>query len=206
MHHNHYVRLYSAQVVKQADLVHALYACGDAFDAEQKARDFEYYERINTRDSSLSAPIQGIVAAEVGHLDLAYAYLQETALIDLEDHSHNTYEGVHLASMAGAWLIVVAGFGGLRDYGERLELAPRLPARLAGLRLRLQHRGRLIRVRVDAERATYELLDGAPLELIHHGAPAMLRDRLELAIPPAPRHPAPTQPPGREPPRRKRGS
>ncbi|MDA0138061.1 family 65 glycosyl hydrolase [Solirubrobacter sp. CPCC 204708] len=203
MHHNHYVRLYGAQVLKQADLVHALYVCGDHFSPEQKARDFEYYERINVRDSSLSAPIQGIVAAEVGHLDLAYAYLQECALIDLEDHSGNTGEGVHLAALAGAWLVVVAGFGGLRDHGDELTFAPRRPSRLTGISFRVQHRGRLIRVRI-AETAAYELLEGEPLELVHHGERVTVRDRLELKIPDAPIHPTPAQPPGREPPRRNR--
>src|SRR3712207_7920036 len=83
--HYPYYALYSSQVVKQADLVFALYACGDCFSAEQKARDFDYYERITVRDSSLSASIQAIVAAEVGHLELAYDYLAETAFIDLRD-------------------------------------------------------------------------------------------------------------------------
>ena len=83
--HYPYYLLYSSQVVKQADLVFALYICGDHFDPEQKRRDFEYYERITVRDSSLSASIQAIVAAEVGHLDLAYDYFRETAFVDLHD-------------------------------------------------------------------------------------------------------------------------
>ena len=79
----------------------ALYACGDCFSDEQKARDFEYYEAITVRDSSLSACVQAIVAAEVGHVDLAYDYLTETAYIDLRDLAFNTKDGIHLAALAG---------------------------------------------------------------------------------------------------------
>jgi alpha,alpha-trehalose phosphorylase len=113
-----YYLLYSSQLVKQADLVFALYTCGDHFDAEQKERDFDYYERITVRDSSLSASIQAIVAAEVGHLELAYDYFGETAFIDLRDLAFNTRDGLHLASLAGTWLAAVAGLGGMRDQGE----------------------------------------------------------------------------------------
>jgi alpha,alpha-trehalose phosphorylase len=125
--HYPYYLLYSSQVVKQADLVFALYACGDRFPLEQKRRDFEYYERITVRDSSLSASIQGVVAAEVGQMELAYKYFRETALVDLHNTSGNTVDDVHVAAAAGAWLVAVAGFGGLRDHGDTLSFAPRLP-------------------------------------------------------------------------------
>ena len=97
-----YYLLYSSQVVKQADLVLALYLAGDAMSFEQKRRDFDYYEAITVRDSSLSASIQAIVAAEIGHWDLAYAYFRESASVDLRDLSGNTADGLHLASLSGA--------------------------------------------------------------------------------------------------------
>ena len=112
--HFPYFDLYRKQVVKQADLVLALQLRGDAFTAEQKARDFAYYESLTVRDSSLSACIQAVVAAEVGHLDLAYDYLGEAALMDLDDLEHNTRDGLHIASLAGTWLALVLGFGGMR--------------------------------------------------------------------------------------------
>ena len=88
--HFPYFDLYRKQVVKQADLVLALHACGDAFTDEEKARDFAYYEALTVRDSSLSACTQAVVAAEVGHLELAYDYFGEAALMDLHDLEHNT--------------------------------------------------------------------------------------------------------------------
>ena len=102
--HFPYFDLYRKQVVKQADLVLALHVCGDAFTAEEKARDFDYYEALTVRDSSLSACTQAVVAAEVGHLELAYDYFAEAALMDLDDLEHNTRDGVHIASLAGAWI------------------------------------------------------------------------------------------------------
>jgi alpha,alpha-trehalose phosphorylase len=184
LHHSYY-RLYSSQVVKQADLVFALYACGDQFDAEQKRRDFDYYESITVRDSSLSASIQAIVAAEVGHVDVALDYFRETAMIDLRDLSDNTDHGVHLAALSGAWLAAVGGFGGLRDHGETLAFSPRLPGALERLSFRLLVRGRRLRVTLRPGVAIYELLAGAPLEITHHGDPLVVEAgrALERACP-----------------------
>ncbi len=167
--HFPYYTLYSSQVIKQADLVFALYACGDCFSDEQKARDFEYYEAITVRDSSLSACVQAIVAAEVGHVDLAYDYLGETAFIDLRDLASNTKDGIHLAALAGSWLVAVAGFGGMRDHGDTLAFAPRLPAALTRLSFRIIYRGRRLRVTVVGTEARYELLAGDPIAICHQG-------------------------------------
>jgi alpha,alpha-trehalose phosphorylase len=201
--HFPYYLLYSSQVVKQADLVFALYSCGDCFSDEQKARDFDYYEAMTVRDSSLSACVQAIVAAEVGHVDLAYDYLGETAFIDLRDLAFNTKDGVHLAALAGSWLVAVAGFGGMRDHHDALTFAPRLPASLTRLSFRLVYRGRRLRVTVAGARAHYELLDGEPLTVEHHGEPVALGavgKVVSRAVPPAPVRPRPDQPAGREPP------
>jgi len=196
--HFHNYLLYSSQVVKQADLVFALYACGDCFTPEQKARDFDYYERINVRDSSLSAAIQAVVAAEVGQLDLAYDYLGETAFIDLRDLAFNTKDGVHLAALSGTWLVCVAGFGGMRDFGDTLSFAPRLPSQLSKMCFRLVFRGRRLRVEVERETARYTLVDGEPLELVHYGKRFALRgDRPQALRVPPPPHPTRTGPPAR---------
>jgi alpha,alpha-trehalose phosphorylase len=199
--HYPYYLLYSSQVIKQADLVFALYVCGDCFSPEQKQRDFAYYEAITVRDSSLSASVQGIVAAEVGHLQLAYDYFRETAFVDLHNLPGNTTDGLHLASLAGTWLVAVAGFGGLRDHGATLAFAPRLTAPLTRLRFRLQYRGRRLSVDISPDEARYELLAGEPLALLHHGEPVTVA----LAAPQTRRCPAMLElppvapPPGRTP-------
>jgi alpha,alpha-trehalose phosphorylase len=204
-----YVDLYRKQVVKQADLVLALHWCGDEFTPEQKARAFAYYEARTVRDSSLSACTQAVLAAEVGHLDLAHDYLGEAALMDLHDLNHNTRDGVHVASLAGAWLALVAGFGGMRDHAGALSFAPRLPGRLDRLVFSLLWRGLRVKVDVEAAQVTYSLRngeDGASVRLSHHGQPVtvQLHAPVTLPIPPlAPPGPPPRQPRGRQPARRR---
>jgi alpha,alpha-trehalose phosphorylase len=203
--HFPYFDLYRKQVIKQADLVLALHLRGDAFSDQEKARDFAYYEALTVRDSSLSACTQAVVAAEVGHLELAYDYFGEAALIDLGDIERNTRDGLHIASLAGAWIVAVAGFGGMRDHGGSLSFAPRLPARLSRLAFGLCYRGRQLRVEVDAEQARYSLLAGAPLELTHHRELVSVSSgrAATRAIPPAHAREAPRQPVGRAPARRR---
>jgi alpha,alpha-trehalose phosphorylase len=165
--HFPYFDLYRKQVVKQADLVLAMELRGDAFSDEDKARNFRYYEGITVRDSSLSACSQSVVAAEVGYLRLAYEYWAEAALIDLNDLQHNTRDGLHMASLAGAWIAAVAGFGGLRDHGGVLRFKPRLPPQLNRLTFTVAIRGTRLRVSIAADRTTYALVDGQPIEIRH---------------------------------------
>jgi alpha,alpha-trehalose phosphorylase len=202
--HFPYFDLYRKQVVKQADLVLALHWRGDAFTDEEKARDFAYYEALTVRDSSLSACTQAVIAAEVGHLELAYDYFGEAALMDLHDLEHNTRDGVHIASLAGSWIAAVAGFGGMRDHDGKLSFAPRLPARLERLSFRLLFRGRRLKVEVTTAKATYTLLDGEPLQIGHHGKELTISRAgpVTRTIPPAPERPTPSQPAGRAPARR----
>ncbi len=199
-----YFDLYRKQVVKQADLVLALHLCGDSFTPEEKARDFAYYEARTVRDSSLSAGTQAVVAAEVGHLELAYDYLAEAALTDLHDVHNNVRNGLHLASLAGAWQGTVAGFGGLRDHGGRLTFAPRLPPQLRRIAFRLTFRGTRFQVEIDGEGATYHVITGEPLELAHHGETFTVNSEpVRLPIPALDPGPAPVQPAGRAPVRRR---
>ena len=202
--HYPYYLLYSSQVVKQADLVFALYVCGDCFSAEQRARDFEYYERITVRDSSLSACVQAIVAAEVGHVELAYDYLTETAFIDLRDLAFNTRDGDPPRRAGG---LLARRRRRLRRHARSRRRCcssrPRLPERLARMSFRLLHRGcrlqRHGRLRAGALRAARR----RGLEVEHHGERVVLERTgsvQSLPIPPLAARPRPAQPPGREPP------
>lgn len=172
--HFPYFQLYRKQVVKQADLVLAMYLRSDAFSAEQKARNFEYYERLTVRDSSLSACCQAVIAAEVGHLALAYDYLGEAALMDLRDLEHNTRDGLHMASLAGTWIALVAGLGGMRETDSRLSFAPRLPEGITRLSINLEFRGRRLRVERTRDATSYVLKYGDELEMLHFDEPFIL--------------------------------
>ena len=201
MLHYPYFDLYRKQVIKQADLMLAMHMHSSAFTAEHKARNFAYYERLTVRDSSLSACTQAVIAAETGHLDLAYDYLGEAALIDLRDLQHNTRDGLHIASLAGTWIALVNGFGGLRLKDGTVSAAPRLPDGLTRLAFTLIIGGRRLRVEVTHAQARYILTGSDPLEILHHGQPVTLPAGKPHVrpIPAAPSRPRPSQPPGREP-------
>jgi alpha,alpha-trehalose phosphorylase len=201
--HYSYFDLYRRQVVKQADLVLALHRRGDAFSFEEKDRDFRYYEALTVRDSSLSAGTQSVVAAELGYLELAHDYLAEAALMDIEDRAHNTRDGLHLASLAGAWTALVEGLGGMRARDGRLSFGPRLPAGISRLTFRVCYRGSCIHVATDGSTATYWVQEGPPMTITHHGDVVQVGETpVELAIEHLPPRPRPHQPPGREPERR----
>ncbi len=205
--HVPYFDLYRKQVIKQADLVLAMHWRGDAFTPEQKARNFAYYEQRTVRDSSLSACTQAVLAAEVGHVELAYDYVGEAALMDLRDVQQNTRDGVHIASLAGAWIALVGGLGGMRDHDGQLSFAPRLPGRLDRLEFSLLWRGHRLRVAIGQSEATYSIRDGhgTVVDLLHYGEPVTVSagNPVRRPIPPCrPLTPAPREPPGRAPMRR----
>jgi alpha,alpha-trehalose phosphorylase len=177
-----------------------MYLRSEAFTAEQKAANFAYYEPLTVRDSSLSACIQAVMAAEVGQLDLAHDYLAEAALMDLRDVEHNTSDGLHMASLAGAWMALVAGFGGMRAGNGPLAFSPRMPDGISRLMFRMRYRGRKLSVEIRGQRARYALMDGDPLPITHHGEEFELGHRaVERKIPPVKAGPRPEQPFGRPP-------
>jgi alpha,alpha-trehalose phosphorylase len=199
--HFPYFDLYRKQVVKQADLVLALHKRGDAFTPDEKARDFAYYEAITVRDSSLSACTQAVIAAETEHLELAYDYFLEAAQMDLEDLEHNTRDGLHIASLAGAWIAAISGFGGMRDYDGKLSFTPRLPPQLTRLSFGLSFRGRRLQAEITPDKAHYSLRQGPALEITHHGQAITITtsEPVTRPIPEAAPGVPVRQPPGRAP-------
>jgi len=199
--HFPYFDLYRKQVVKQADLVLALHLRGDAFTAEAKVRNFAYYEALTVRDSSLSASTQAVVAAEVGHLELAHGYLAESGLMDLGDLEHNTRDGLHIAALAGTWIALVAGLGGMREQDGGLTFAPRLPEGITRLAFALSVQRRRLRVEVTPDLTGYELREGDPLTILHDGEEVTLSTEAVVRRPTGTTPPPdePTQPHGRAP-------
>ncbi|MDQ2844855.1 MAG: family 65 glycosyl hydrolase, partial [Actinomycetota bacterium] len=202
--HFPYFDLYRKQVTKQADLVLAMHLRGQSFTAAQKASNFAYYERLTVRDSSLSACTQAVLAAEVGHLQLAHDYLAEAALMDLDDLEHNTRDGLHIASLAGSWIALVAGFGGLRERGDALAFTPSLPPALTRLAFTIAYQHRRLHVAVTPGSVSYQLRSGEPLQIYHQEQPVTVTaDKpVTCALDHRPQLDPPTQPAGRTPARR----
>ena len=156
--HFHPLVIYRFQVLKQADVVLALLLASDEFSAEEKRRDFEYYDALTTGDSTLSAVVQSIIAAEVGYPELAYRYFDHALRVDLDDLHQNSGDGVHIASCGGVWMMLVQGFAGMRDAGRRLSFDPRLPEHWGSLSFVLAWRGSRIAVELRPDAMRFELL------------------------------------------------
>ncbi len=163
----HPLVIYRHQVIKQTDIVLAMFLLGKEFSLEQKKRNFDYYDPLTTGDSSLSVGIQSIVAAEIGYEEKAIEYARYSVLMDLADVGGNVKDGCHIASMGGTWMVVVYGFAGMRDYDGTLSFTPRLPQRLEGLRFNLTFREQVIEVDMTHEFVTYTLQKGEGLTIQH---------------------------------------
>ncbi|MFH5879626.1 glycosyl hydrolase family 65 protein [Arthrobacter sp. NA-172] len=169
----HPLVIYRHQVLKQADTVLAMFLQWQDFTAEEKQRAFDFYDPITTGDSTLSACVQGIMAAEVGYSDVAIKHFTEALFIDLDNTHNNTVDGVHIASTGGIWSSLVCGFAGMRDQGQVLHFDPRLPDEWDSLSFRLKIRGRLLSVELRAGSISLALVaasaDTTPLELSVRG-------------------------------------
>ena len=155
--HYHPLTIYRYQVLKQPDLVMALFLQGTRFTADEIRRNFLYYDPLTTGDSSLSACIQSIIAAQAGEIDLSYHYFLKTVRMDLDDVNGNVKDGVHAAAMAGTWLSIVYGYGGFRDYEARFSFDPHLPTGWKRLRFRLRIRHFVLTVTVRVRETSYHL-------------------------------------------------
>jgi len=165
--HHHPLVIYRHKVIKQADVVLAMFLLGHEFSDEQKKRNFDYYDPLTTGDSSLSVAIQAIVANELGYVDQAIRYAWYAAQMDLGDVGRNVKDGCHIASMGGAWMAVIYGTAGLRDWAGEIRFHPRCPRRLDGLRFRLRIRGRLLELKIDRKGTAYRLVEGDELTFWH---------------------------------------
>ena len=179
----HPLGIYRHQVCKQADVLLALMLAGEQVDVAAKRRNFDYYEGVTVHDSTLSASTFAVIAAEVGYAGKAQRYFLDTLRVDLDDLHGNAAHGLHLAAMAGSWLALTWGFGGLRVHDGLPALAPRLPARWQGYRFGLRWRDAHLRVEVDRAGVQYTLTEGSALTFLHDGLPQRLHAGQALRLP-----------------------
>jgi alpha,alpha-trehalose phosphorylase len=181
--HYHPLVIYRHQVIKQADVVLAMVLLGDEFSAEQKRRNFDYYDPLTTGDSSLSACVQSILAAEVGYERKALEYFQYALLMDLADVAGNVVDGVHVASVGGVWMTLVYGFGGLRDHDGTLRFDPRLPRPWDRLRFNLRFHDRQLVVDLTHDAFRFQLVSGDPLTIDVRGTEVRLTSEEDAILP-----------------------
>lgn len=180
--HFHPLVIYRHQVIKQADVVLAMFLLGNKFSPEQKRCNFDYYDPLTTGDSSLSVAIQSIVAAEIGYLDQAVEYAKYAVLMDLGDVAGNVKDGCHIAAMGGTWMVVVYGFAGMRDYDGKLSFHPKLPETVKRLQFPLTIRGQRLEVDIQPEQVTYLLQQGTHLSIKHQAEDVELEEGVPITI------------------------
>jgi alpha,alpha-trehalose phosphorylase len=171
----HPLNIYRKQVIKQADVVLAMFLLGDAFSSEAKKQNFDFYDPLTTGDSSLSSCVEAIVAAQVGDIGKAIRYGIAALLMDLADVGGNVKDGCHIASMGGTWMMLTYGLGGMRDDDGMLSFWPRrAPEDNAILRFPVTYRGQMLEVEIGLENVEYKLRNGESLVIRHE------REEIEL--------------------------
>ncbi len=181
--HFHPLVIYRHQVLKQADVVLAMFLRGKHFSTEQKRRNFDYYDPLTTGDSSLSACVQSIVAADVGYSKLAYDYFNQSLYLDLADSHGNTTDGVHIANAGGVWAAVVYGFAGMTDREGCLSFTPRLPEQWTSIAFRLLWHGQTLKVTVDGDGCLVEVESSGETDLLVDGTTVTVGRGKPLRIP-----------------------
>jgi beta-phosphoglucomutase len=179
----HPLTIYRHQVCKQADVLQAFVLDGNAIDIDSKRRNFDYYEGVTVHDSTLSSSTFSIVASEVGYAEKAYRYFLDTLRVDLDNLHGNTSHGVHMAAMAGSWLALTWGFGGMRSVNGRPFFAPMLPAAWKSYQFGIRWQNNHIRVSVTGDGVHYTLREGTPTEILHHGKPLALSPGQTVSMP-----------------------
>jgi len=164
----HPLNIYRKQVIKQADVVLAMFLLGNAFSVEAKKRNFEFYDPLTTGDSSLSSCVEAIIAAQAGDTEKAIRYGIAALLMDLADVGGNVKDGCHIASMGGTWMMLAYGLGGMRDDDGKLSFWPRrAPQDNAILRFPVTYRGQILEVEIGVENVEYTLCEGTSLVFRH---------------------------------------
>ena len=166
--HYHPLNIYRHQVIKQTDVILAMFLLGHEFTLEEKRRNFLFYGPLTTGDSSLSSCVEAIVAAEIGEYDKATEHGMAALLMDLADVSGNVHDGCHIASMGGTWMVWVYGIAGMRDYDGVLSFRPsRAPEPQSTIKFPLTYRGQMLEVEIGIDATNYTLREGDAITIRH---------------------------------------
>lgn len=168
-------RILRSCFIKQADVLQGLYFFEDRFDIEIIRRNFDFYEPMTVHESSLSPCVHVILASRLGYKQQAYDLYLRTARLDLDDYNNDTEDGCHITSMAGTWMSVVKGFGGMRVKNGALHFNPFIPDQWKSYSFRLEFRGRVIKVRVSSGKVDTILESGPEMEIFMNGKAVALK-------------------------------
>jgi maltose phosphorylase len=175
-------RILRSCFIKQADVLHGLYLFEDQFDTKIIKRNFDFYEPMTVHESSLSACIHSIIASRIGNIQKAYELYLRTARLDLDDYNKEVSDGLHITSMAGTWLAIVEGFGGMRILDGKIQLNPLIPDRWKSYSFHARFRGTLFEVKVTRDKVIVNNLSGKSLHLIIYGCNNRIKGSGKLIV------------------------
>jgi maltose phosphorylase len=167
-------RILRSCFIKQADVLQGIYFFEDDFDTETIKRNFDFYEPMTVHESSLSPCVHVILASKLGYEEKAYEMYLRTSRLDLDDYNNDTEDGCHITSMAGTWLSVIKGFGGMRIKNDTLHFNPFIPKKWKSYSFRIEFRERVVKIKVTGQRVETTLVSGDPFEIRINDEPVSL--------------------------------
>lgn len=167
-------RILRSPYIKQADTLQGFYLFEDAFTTEELERHFNFYEPFTVHESSLSPCIHSIQAAKLDKMEQAYAFYLRTSRLDLDDYNHEVHEGLHITSMAGTWMSIVEGFGGMRVIDDKLAFTPKIPKQWEAYSFKINFRNRILKVSVSHQDTKFLLENGEALQILVHNKPVLV--------------------------------
>lgn len=175
-------RILRSPYIKQADVLQGFYFFEDQFTDEALERHFDFYEPFTVHESSLSPCVHSIQAAKLDRMEQAYTFYLRTSRLDLDDYNHEVHEGLHITSMAGTWMSIVEGFGGMRVKDGKLSFAPKIPKQWKGYSFKVNFRDHVLKVNVTQEQTYFEMLCGEALEILFKDKPLVLESNVLKAV------------------------
>ncbi len=162
-------RILRSPYIKQADTLQCFYFFHDQFSQEALEKHYDFYEPFTVHESSLSPCVHSILAAKLDRMDQAYTFYLRTSRLDLDDYNKEVHEGLHITSMAGTWMSVVEGFGGMRVLNGKLSFEPKIPEDWKSFSFKINFRGQIVKVMVSQGETTFSIDQGEPLSVLLNG-------------------------------------
>ncbi|MCV9929349.1 glycoside hydrolase family 65 protein [Flavobacterium sp. LS1R49] len=162
-------RVLRSPYIKQADVLQCFYFFEEHFSKDELLRNFEFYESFTVHESSLSPCVHSIQAAALDKMDMAYTFYLRTSRLDLDDYNKEVEEGCHITSMAGTWMSIVEGFGGMRVKDDTLHFSPKIPKEWTGYSFKINFRNQILKVSINHDETTFSVDGDADLAIIVNG-------------------------------------
>ncbi len=173
-------RILRSPYIKQADTLQCFYFFEDHFTKDEIERHFDFYEPFTVHESSLSPCVHSIMAALLNKMDLAYTFYLRTSRLDLDDYNKEVEEGCHITSMAGTWMSIVEGFGGMRIKNGQLHFTPRIPQQWESYSFKINFRNQILKISVGRENTVLSLEGTQPLTVFVNGRKAEVKPNAQL--------------------------